>query len=131
VRSLWLVLCGFLAAGFLAMVSLHLHEVPASFAVIGMGIVAPAGWWCLRRRGVLPGFERAFPVLVWLSIVVFGLSHLSNYPKFSWALLPMVLPQLWAGMTLSYTRMRIGIIGSMLIHAAANGISLSLALLGV
>ncbi|WP_421852189.1 type II CAAX prenyl endopeptidase Rce1 family protein [Novosphingobium sp.] len=131
VRALWLVLCGFLTAGFLAMVSLHVYEVPASFAVLGMGIVAPAGWWLLRRRGVLPGFERAFPVLVWLSIAVFGLSHLSNYPKFSLALLPMVLPQIWAGMTLSYTRMRIGIVGSMLIHAAANGISVSLALLGV
>ncbi len=131
VRALWLVGCALVAAVFLAMVSLHVYEVPASFAVLGMGLVAPAGWWRLRGRGVVPGFERAFPVLVWLSIIVFGLSHLSNYPKFSWALLPMVLPQLWAGMTLSYTRMRIGIFGSMLIHAAANGLSLGLALLGV
>jgi membrane protease YdiL (CAAX protease family) len=130
VRALWLVGCGFVTTGFLAMVNFHAYEVPASFAVLGMGLVAPAGWWWLRRRGVMPGFERAFPVLVWLSIVVFGLSHLSNYPGFSWALLPMVLPQLWAGMTLSYTRMRIGIFGAMLIHAAANGISVSLALLG-
>lgn len=130
VRALWLVLCGFVTAGFLAMVNFHVAEVAASFAVLGMGIVAPAGWWWLRRRSVLPGFERAFPVLVWMSIVVFGLSHLSNYPRFSWALLPMVLPQIWTGMTLSYTRMRIGIFGSMLIHAAANGISVSLALLG-
>ena len=130
-RAVWLVLCGFVAAGFLAMVSLHVYEVPASFAVLGMGLVAPAGWWWLRKRGVVPGFEAAFPVLVWLSIVVFGLSHLSNYPRVSWALLPMVLPQLWAGITLSYTRMRIGIFGAMLIHAAANGISVSLALLGV
>lgn len=131
VRAVWLVGCGFLTAGFLAMVSLHVYEVAASFAVLGMGIVAPAGWWWLRGHGVVPGFERAFPVLVWLSIIVFGLSHLSNYPRFSWALLPMVLPQVWAGMTLSYTRMRIGIFGSMLIHATANGISVSLALLGV
>lgn len=130
IRALWLLGCGFLAAVFLAMVNFHIAEVAASFAVLGMGLVAPAGWWWLRRRGVMPGFERAFPVLVWMSIVVFGLSHLSNYPRFSWALLPMVLPQLWAGMTLSYTRMRVGIFGAMLIHAAANGISVSLALLG-
>lgn len=130
VRAVWLVGCGFAVAVFLAMVNFHVHEVPASFAVLGMGIVAPAGWFWLRRRGVVPGFERAFPVLVWLSIVVFGLSHLSNYPRFSWTLLPMVLPQLWAGMTLSYTRMRIGIVGAMLIHAVANAISVSLALLG-
>lgn len=131
VRALWLVGCGFVAAGFLAMVSLHVAEVPASFAVLGMGIAAPAGWWLLRGRGVMPGFAKAFPVLVWLSITVFALSHLSNYPKLSWALLPMVLPQLWAGMTLSYTRMRIGIFGAMLIHAAANALSVSLALLGI
>ncbi len=131
VRAVWLVGCGFVAAGFLAMVSFHVYEVPASFGVLGMGLVAPAGWFWLRKRGVVPGFEAAFPVLVWLSILVFALSHLSNYPRFSWALLPMVLPQLWAGMTLSYTRMRIGIFGSMLIHATANGISVSLALLGV
>jgi len=131
VRAVWLVGCGFAAAGFLAMVSFHVYEVPASFAVLGMGLVAPSGWWWLRGRGVVPGFERAFPVLVWMSIIVFGLSHLSNYPTFSWALLPMVLPQLWAGMTLSYTRMRIGIFGSMLIHAVANAISVGLALLGL
>lgn len=131
VRAVWLVGCGFVAAVFLAMVNFHVYEVPASFAVLGMGIVAPAGWWWLRNRGVVPGFERAFPVLVWLSIAVFALSHLSNYPRLSWALLPMVLPQLWAGMTLSYTRMRIGLLGSMLVHAAANAISVSLALLGV
>jgi membrane protease YdiL (CAAX protease family) len=130
VRAVWLVGCGFAAAGFLAMVNFHVYEVPASFAVLAMGLAMPAGWWWLRQRGVMPGFERAFPVLVWLSIVVFALMHLSNYPRFSWALLPMVLPQFWTGMTLSYTRMRVGIFGSMLIHAAANGISVSLALLG-
>lgn len=130
VRAVWLVGCGLVAAGFLAMVNFHVYEVPASFGVLGMGLVAPAGWWWLRGRGVVPGFARAFPALVWLSIAIFALSHLSNYPRFSIALLPMVLPQFWAGLTLSYTRMRIGIFGAMLIHAAANAISVSLALLG-
>ncbi len=129
VRALWLLGCGLVAAGLLAMVNFHVAEVPASFGVLGMGIAAPAGWWWLRRRGVMPGFARAFPLLFWLSITVFALSHLSNYPQISWALLPLVLPQLWTGMTLSYTRMRIGIIAAMLIHAVANGLSLSLALL--
>lgn len=131
VRALWLVGCGFVAGGFLALVNFHVYEVPASFAVLGMGIVAPVGWWRLRGRGVMPGFSRAYPVLAWLSILVFGLSHLSNYPKVSLAMLPMVLPQLWAGMTLSYTRMRIGIFGSMLVHATANALSLGLVLMGV
>jgi membrane protease YdiL (CAAX protease family) len=62
--------------------------------------------------------------------VIFGLSHLSNYPQISWALLPMVLPQIWAGLVLSYTRMRMGLPASMLIHAASNGAAISLALLG-
>jgi membrane protease YdiL (CAAX protease family) len=47
VRAVWLVLCGFMTGGFLAMVSLHVYEVPASLAVLGMGIVAPVGWWWL------------------------------------------------------------------------------------
>jgi len=130
VRALWLLACGFVTAGLLAMVNYKVAEVPASFAVLAMGLVAPIGWWRLRRRGVLLGFERAFPVLVWLSIAIFGLSHLSNYPRFTWALVPMVLPQLWAGLILTYTRMRIGIYAAMLIHAAANAAAISLALLG-
>jgi membrane protease YdiL (CAAX protease family) len=123
-RALWL-----LAGGLLAMVGLHAAEVPASFGVLAMGLVAPGGWWWLRRRGVPGWFEAAFPVLFALSIAVFGLSHLSNYPRLSLALLPMVLPQVWAGLVLSYTRMRIGLVASMLIHAAANATAISLALL--
>jgi len=130
VRALWLVGCAFVTAAFLAMVNFHVAEVPASFGVLAMGLVAPAGWWLLRRRGVPRWFETAFPALFATSVVIFGLSHLSNYPQISWALLPMVLPQIWAGLVLSYTRMRMGLPASMLIHAASNGAAISLALLG-
>ena len=36
----------------------------------------------------------------------------------------------WAGLVLTYARMRIGLMASVLIHAAANGTAISLALLG-
>ena len=130
VRALWLLGCAVVAGVLLAMVSYHVWEVPASFGVVAMGLIAPGGWWWLRRRGVPAWFQAAFPVLFALSIVVFGLSHLSNYPRISWALVPMVLPQVWAGLVLSYARMRIGLPASMLIHAAANAAAISLVLLG-
>ena len=129
VRALWLLGCALAAGGLLAMVSFHVAEVPASFGVVALGLIAPIGWWLLRKRGVPAWFAAAFPALVWLSIAVFGLSHLSNYPRFSWALLPMILPQVWAGLVLSYARMRIGLAASILIHAAANGAAISLALM--
>ena len=128
VRALWLLGCALAAGALLAMVSYHVAEVPASFGVVAIGLIAPIGWWLLRRRGVPGWFEAVFPMLVWLSVVVFGLLHLTNYPQFSWALLPMILPQLWAGLVLTYARMRIGLLASILIHAAANGIAISLAL---
>ncbi|MFM9936142.1 MAG: type II CAAX prenyl endopeptidase Rce1 family protein [Novosphingobium sp.] len=128
-RTLWLMACGLVTGVFLAMVNFHVAEVPASFAVLAMGLVAPGGWWLLRRRGAPRWFGAAFPGLFVFSIVVFGLSHLSNYPRISLALLPMILPQIWAGIVLSYARMRIGLAASMLIHGAANAAAISLALL--
>ncbi len=130
VRAMWLLGCAVVAGVLLAMVNYHVAEIPAALGVVGMGLIAPGGWWWLRRRGVPGWFEASFPVLFALSILIFGLSHLTNYPHFSWALVPMVLPQLWAGLVLSYTRMRIGLPASMLIHAVSNGAAISLALVG-
>lgn len=130
VRALWLLAWALVAGALLAMVNYHVAELPAALGVVAIGLIAPTGWWFLRRRGVLGWFEAAFPYLVWLSILIFGLSHLTNYPQLSWALLPMILPQLWAGLVLTYARMRIGLMASVLIHAAANGTAISLALLG-
>lgn len=129
VRALWLLACSLVAGALLALVNYHMAETPAALGVVAVGLVAPVGWWLLRRRGVPSWFARAFPALFWLSIAVFGLSHLTNYPRFSLALLPMILPQVWAGMMLSYARMRTGLVASILIHAAANGTAISLALI--
>jgi len=129
VRALWLLACALVAGALLALVNYHVAETAAALGVVAMGLIAPIGWWLLRRRGVPGWFAGVFPALFWLSIAVFGLSHLSNYPRFSWALLPMILPQVWAGLVLSYARMRIGLVASILIHAAANGTAISLALL--
>lgn len=129
VRALWLLGCAFVTVCLLAMVSFQVAEVPASLGVVAMGLVAPIGWWLLRRRGVPRWFEAAFPAFFALSVVIFGLSHLTNYPQISWALLPLVLPQLWAGLVLSYARMRMGLLASMLIHATSNAVAISLALL--
>ncbi len=128
--TLWLLGCGVVMGGLLAMIGLHVAEMAASFGFVAMVLVAAGGWWRLRRRAAPPPwFAAAFPALFYLSIAVFGLSHLSNYPQVSLALVPMVLPQVWAGLMLSFARMRIGLVAAMLIHGAANGTALSAALL--
>ncbi|WP_226018217.1 type II CAAX prenyl endopeptidase Rce1 family protein [Novosphingobium sp. FKTRR1] len=128
-RSLWLLACGVLAAALLAAVSLHWHEAAASLGFVALVPVAALGWWWLRGLTEPPGwFVALFPAAFAASTLAFGLSHLTNYPVISLALLPMVLPQLWAGLVLGFVRMRIGLPASMLIHAIANAVAVGFAL---
>ena len=84
----------------------------------------------LRRRTDPPRwFARHFGVWFALSVVVFGLLHLSNYPRLSWALVPMVLPQVWAGLVFGYLRLRHGLVASIMAHAVGNAAALAAALL--
>ena len=128
-RALWLMLWGMVACALLAALTVHLAEMAAGLGVLGAGVAAIAGWWRLRRYEAAPGwYAAAFPVIWYLVVVLFALSHLGNYPRFSWALVPMVLPQLWAGLVLGYMRMRLGLPASMLAHGLANAIAAALIL---
>lgn len=129
-RALWLLLCALVAGGLLAMISLQQAETAPSLGFVATLMAAAAGWFVLRRRTRAPAwFARTFPLLFWVMVIVFGLSHLANYPSFSWTLLPMVLPQIWAGSVLGFVRMRIGLPAAMLAHGLANGTALGLAML--
>ncbi|CAH0495199.1 hypothetical protein NVSP9465_00204 [Novosphingobium sp. CECT 9465] len=104
-------------------------------AVVGGGIlvatvvVALGGWLRLRRRADWPRwFDRAFPVLFHVNAAIFAAIHLANYPKFTWVLIPMVLPQLWTGLMLGFIRLRIGLIAAMLTHVVSNAVTLGIAL---
>ena len=129
-RALWLLAMALLAAGLLTAVSLHWHDEAASLGVLATGLAALIGWLALRRRTTpLRWFASGFAVWFYLSVAVFALLHLSNYPHVSWALVPMVLPQAWAGLVFGFVRMRHGLWAAILAHATGNAAALATALL--
>jgi membrane protease YdiL (CAAX protease family) len=128
-RALWLLAMALPAVLLLVAVSLHWHDRIAALGIVGLAIAALGGWIALRCRTKPPRwFARSFAVWFTLSVLVFGLAHMSNYPRLSWALVPMVLPQIWAGLVFGYLRMRHGLIASMLAHACGNALALILAI---
>ena len=94
--------------------------------------VAVPGW----RRGLEAQWSKHFPVVFWTSALLFGLLHGANwtFDKVGWwgvALIPLlVLPQAGLGLVLGAARVRLGLAGSMLLHAAYNGTVLAVTLLG-
>lgn len=64
-----------------------------------------------------------FKYVVWLSIVLFGLIHVTNYELRDehFFFLPVILAsQLWGGMMLSFIRLKFGIITAILMHSSYN-----------
>jgi membrane protease YdiL (CAAX protease family) len=129
-RALWLLAMGLVIGALLVPVTLGWHDQVASLGVLVAGLAALAGWFVLRRRANSPRwFAGAFGLWFYLSALVFGLSHMANYAHFGWALLPMVAPQLWAGLVFGYLRMRHGLLASALAHGLGNAAALAPALL--
>lgn len=69
-------------------------------------------------------WNKIFPFLVYISSILFGFVHLNNYVNDSWefyALSPLIIAsQLSGGLILSYIRVRLNILYSMLYHAIWN-----------
>lgn len=78
-------------------------------------------------RGPLVFFKRSslFPLAFYLSCLVFGLVHLSNFENGSsmiwWAPL-LVAPQIIMGFFLGFIRVRLGLIFAILMHMGHNGL---------
>lgn len=127
-RALWLLACLFALVGL----GLAANADPASWgvslALLGLLVAAPLGWFALRGRGALAVFATRQPVFFYASAGVFALSHLANYPRISLAAVPLVLPQLWTGLTAGFVRMRLGLPAAIALHMSANALALSLAL---
>lgn len=124
-RALWLVLCA-LAAGIpLAMTGGN--SPLAAIALIAALIAAPLGWFALRKRPAPDWFQRGFGVIFFGAALLFGAAHLVNFSQASLLALPLVAPQLWAGMTLGYLRTRHGLWAGILAHATSNGLALLVA----
>jgi hypothetical protein len=120
-RAWWLVVS---AAG-LVLVDVWVGLVAFALAV-SVALVGP-----LRRR-VAAGWTRRFPLVFYGSAMLFGLVHASNWsldhPALAVALVPLlVLPQALIGVVLGYARVTMGLLRSMMLHAAYNGSLLLLA----
>lgn len=129
-RALWLLAMAVLAGALMAATVLQWHDQIAALGVLATGIAAPVGWFVLRRRAVPAWYARHFGWWFFGSALVFGLAHLGNYPGVSLALIPLVLPQVWAGLVFGYLRMRHGIGAAIMAHCAGNAATLAAALLG-
>ncbi len=127
-RAFWLLLCG-LGAGALLYASAHgmpaLRVVGLLAALLAVGA---GGWIALRRRPAPTFFRRVYPAIYWIVAFAFAGVHVLNYGQASAGTALLVLPQLWAGILLGYTRQRLGLCASMLEHAGANAATLALAL---
>ncbi|WP_420384515.1 type II CAAX prenyl endopeptidase Rce1 family protein [Novosphingobium sp.] len=128
-RALWLLAMAIIAGLMLIAVQRHWHDTAASLGFVATLIAALVGWLVLRRRTEpLRWFAHGFAVWFALSVAVFALAHMANYPRLSWVVVPMVMPQLWAGLVFGYLRMRHGLIAAILAHACGNAAALAMAL---
>ena len=119
VALLWMALpfFGVLAATRLLDFTPSLIERLLAFAaVFVVGYLA----WPLYGRATAAFIERHFRGLVWLSALVFGLAHISNYQSDAlspWWIHPLfVLPQMGLGLLLAWVRTRHGLPASILLH---------------
>lgn len=97
---------------------------------LAAAVVAAAGAVALRRKDDAPlWFSRNFKWFFWGSTILFASAHYSNYPAMSIAHLPLVLPQFWSGLVFGFTRLRFGLLRSILLHCASNAMVLAAFLL--
>ncbi|MCB5425666.1 CPBP family intramembrane metalloprotease [Altererythrobacter sp. CC-YST694] len=129
VRALWLLACALAFSALLYGSTQGLSPLAVGASFVALLVAAPLGWFLLRRKGTPPWFDMGFGLIFYLSAACFALVHMANYPSFSALALPLVLPQLWAGLVLGFIRMRIGLAASMLAHALSNSAALTVALL--
>lgn len=123
-RALWLLVC--LIAGIAAIVLLT--PVASRILAIALTLLAAGiGWVVLRKRLAPAWFARNFAAVFFASAAVFGMIHVFNYSEPGFVHVPMVLPQVWAGLTLGFLRMRVGLLAAMLVHGVSNGLALALA----
>lgn len=130
-RALWLALC-ILAVGAL-LISPLVKAMPlvTASAILVVLVAALVGWIVMRKRREPPvWFAGLFPMAFYGSVVLFAVPHISNYAQPGLATLPMVLPQLWAGLVLGYLRLRVSLPASIAAHACSNGLMLALAVVG-
>ncbi|MCH7627166.1 CPBP family glutamic-type intramembrane protease [Novosphingobium percolationis] len=126
-RALWLLGCLFALAGLGLAANADPGSMAVSMALLALLVGAPLGWFALRRRAALRVFATRQAMFFYGSAGVFALSHLANYPRASLVAVPLVLPQLWTGLTAGFVRMRMGLLASIALHMTSNALALGLA----
>jgi len=124
-RALWLLLCLIVAVAIPLQVVLS--QTQTLILLVGTLFAAISGSIALRKRPAAAWFTGNFTLIFYASALVFGLVHVFNYGTPTLGVLPMVLPQVWAGLTLGYLRLRIGLPAAMLVHGTSNALALALA----
>jgi membrane protease YdiL (CAAX protease family) len=98
---------------------------------LGIAVIVAIGLliW-LRKRPAFAFFSRHFAWFYIASAVLFALAHLGNYGQAEMLiLLPLVIPQLIAGLVFGYARVTFGLWSDMLLHMMHTGLLISLVLL--
>lgn len=128
--ALWLLVCTLPVLGALVMVTDPSRGLAALAIIIFAMLAGLVGWLLLRRnRTPVAWFARAFPIIFYAVAALFALVHLVNYDLITLSAVPLVLPQLWAGLVLGYLRQRVGLLGSIAAHATSNLLVVGTALL--
>ena len=106
----------------------ELFEEPPLYVLFLAVILAPLLEEAIFR-GPLVWFRNwtYFRWAFYLSIILFGAVHLFNFDQYEqtlWAAPLLVAPQLFSGLVLGYTRIKMGLQYSILMHACFNAILL-------
>ncbi|KOY86597.1 hypothetical protein AD998_10975 [bacterium 336/3] len=123
---------------------INYKESTLIYAIVGGVIVAPiieeiTFRLILRYKLVIKKiiirntWDKIFKYLVYISIILFGMVHISNYENnsvFFWCISPIiVLTQLLGGAFLSFLRIRFNFLSGILYHTLWNGFFLILSLI--
>ena len=99
-----------------------------SLAIAVLLAIVVAVW--LRKRRAMPFFARHFAWFYFASALLFAAAHLMNYSDgITLALLPLVVPQLIAGLIFGYARVSFGLWSDMMLHMMHNGLLVGLIVL--
>jgi membrane protease YdiL (CAAX protease family) len=108
----------------------HAHPVLVlgSIAIAVVLAIGLAVW--LRKRPPMAYFSRHFAWFYVAGALLFAAVHLANYTQGAAViLLPLVVPQLIAGLILGYARITYGLWSDMLLHMMHNGLLIGLVVL--
>ena len=97
---------------------------------IGVVLAIALAFW-LRHRPQMPFFARHFTWFYFAGALLFASAHLLNYSQgMALILIPLVVPQLIAGLIFGYARVTYGLWSDMALHMLHNAALIGLVLLG-